>query len=326
MPRWQWPFFVLVTVCASGLLILPGCGTNEDPLWNRTKKKRVVASIVPLHCMAAHIAEPDAEVRCLLTTKGPHDFQPSPSDAKLISSADLFIANGLRLEDFLESLLRNAGNRKMRIVRTGDLIPKDLLVEASGIPHYHGDQLVVHKGIDPHVWLGVETATIQAEAIRDALIELDPEHAANYRQRADAFLADLRRLKEEAQGLDQLPGGLVTFHDSFRYFGKSFGITIAGAIQGLEGEAIGGAEMRRQIQDFKAKGVRLIGVEPQYPAKVAEELARGIGPEAKTIPLDPLETGPLAPDRAFYVDKNHYLATMRQNLDNLRKAQQKPMP
>src|SRR5688500_12428936 len=80
-----------------------GCGGGgaADP-WANTTKPRIVTSIVPLHSFAANVAEPDAEVRCLLITKGPHDFQPTPYDAKLLSSADLFIVNGLKLEGFLD--------------------------------------------------------------------------------------------------------------------------------------------------------------------------------------------------------------------------------
>jgi ABC-type Zn uptake system ZnuABC Zn-binding protein ZnuA len=297
-----------------------GCGTASDPWGPKTGKKRIVASIVPLHCFTALIAGDDADVRCLLTTKGPHDFQPSAHDARLVAGADLFITNGLGLEEFLESLIRSAGNRRLKVVKTGDRIPPALLKQADGTPHYHGDKLVSHKGTDPHVWLGIPQAIYQVEAIRDALCELDPPHADGYRQRASALIERLKKVQEENRGFPNLGGGLVTFHNSFQYFGESFGIPIAGAIRGLRGELIGEAELIQQAREFRMKEVKLIGVEPQYPKQVAENLARSIGGQVQVIELDPIETGPQATDREFYVDPEWYFQRLQRNLDNIRQA------
>lgn len=308
---------LLVALAAS---VLSGCGTAGDPWGPRTGKKRVVASIVPLHCFAAHIAGDDADVRCLLTTKGPHDFQPSAQDARLIAGADLLIINGLGLEEFLESLVRSAGNRRLKVVKTGDRILPHLLKQADGTPHYHGDKLVTHKGTDPHVWLGVPQAICQIEAIRDALCDLDPAHAEGYRQRAATLIERLRKMQQDNAGFTNFGGGLVTFHNSFQYFGESFGIPIVGAIRGLRGELIGEAELIQQAREFRMKNVRLIGVEPQYPKQVAENLARSIGGQVQVIELDPIETGPQAADREFYVDPEWYFQRLQQNLDNIRQA------
>jgi zinc transport system substrate-binding protein len=302
-----------------------GCGgEGADPWGPKTGKKRVVASIVPLHCFAAQIAGDDADVRCLLTTKGPHDFHPSAHDARLIAGADLFLINGLGLEEFLEALIRSAGNRRILVVKTGERIPPGLLKQADGTPHYHGDKLVSHRGTDPHVWLGVPQACYQIEAIRDALCQLDPQHAEGYRRRAEALTQRLKQLQQQNRDLPDLGGGLVTFHHSFQYFGESFGIPIAGAIRGLRGELIGEAELIQQAAEFRKKDVRLIGVEPQYPRHVAENLARSIGPAVQVIELDPIETGPQAADREFYVDPEWYFQRLQQNLDNIRQALARP--
>lgn len=305
---------------AALLALASGCGAAVDPWGPKTGKKRVVASIVPLHCFAALVAGEDADVRCLLTTKGPHDFQPSAHDARLVAGADLFIINGLGLEEFLESLIRSAGNRRLKVVKTGDRIPLSLLKQSDGTPHYHGDKLVTHKGTDPHVWLGVPQAICQVEAIRDALCELDPQHAEGYQQRASALIERLRKVQEENKDFPPLGGGLVTFHNSFQYFGESFGIPIAGAIRGLRGELISEAELIQQAREFRMKGVKLIGVEPQYPKQVAENLARSMGGGVQVIELDPIETGPQTSDREFYVDPEWYFRRLQQNLDNIRQA------
>jgi ABC-type Zn uptake system ZnuABC Zn-binding protein ZnuA len=311
----------VVCLAAALLPFAAGCGKAADP-WGGTTKPRVLTSIVPIHCLTACVAEPDAEVRCLLSGTGPHEFQSTPEDARMLSTADLFIVNGLGLEEFLHNLVRSAGNRKLKVVETAERIPPADRIEAEGLPHFHGDKLVVHKGTDPHVWLGVAEAKKQVEAIRDALKEVDPAHAAGYDQRAADVLARLDRLQAGAKDI-RVPGGLATFHDSFRYFGRSFNIPIAGTIRGVKAEEISVAELTRQAAEFRAKGVRLISVEPQYPRKVAESLAEAMGRDkVRLVELDPIETGPNAGDRNHYVDKNYYFERMEANLANLRRATQ----
>jgi ABC-type Zn uptake system ZnuABC Zn-binding protein ZnuA len=310
---------------AIGLAIwFAGCGGNSSSgdAWEGTNKPRVLTSITPLHCMAVHVAGEDAEVRCLLTSRGPHDYQSTPHDAKLLAGADLFIVNGFGLEEFLNPLVKASGNTKLRIERTADRIPKSQIIQASGEEHYHGDKLVRHTGNDPHVWLGIEEAKLQVQAIRDALSEYDPTHRAGYEQRAAAYLAQLDALKDKYSDL-KVPGGLVTFHDSFRYFGRSFKVPIVGTIRDLSGGEVAPAKLTAQAREFREKGVKLISVEPQYPRRVAESLAREIGPDVRLVELDPLETGPTVPGRRYFVDPDWYLKKMTENLENLRQAAQR---
>jgi zinc transport system substrate-binding protein len=314
----------LLTLC------LVGCsrtGSAADPWGSRTGQKRVLTTIVPLYCMTANIAGDDAVVRCLLTSQGPHDYQSAPDDAKLFAGADIFIMNGFGLEDFLSGLQRSAGNNQLRVVRLDDYLRdfaekekrKDLIIQASGVEHLHGDKLVRHTGPDPHIWLGIEEAKLQVDAICQALSAADPEHAANFRRRADEYAGKLAALKEEYKDL-QVPGGLVTFHDSFQYFGRSFGVKIEGTIRDLAGGEIAPAKLSAQAQEFRARGVKLISVEPQYPRRVAENLAREIGGNVRLIELDPIETGPSAEGRSYFVDPGYYLTKMRENLENLKQA------
>jgi zinc transport system substrate-binding protein len=294
-----------------------GCQRTPDP-WQGSTRLRVVASIAPLYCFTAQIAEPDADVLCLLSAKGPHDFQPTTHDAKLLGTADVLIVNGLGLEEFLDKVVAQSGNRMLKVVKAGEAIPKDQLLEAEGVPHYHGTQLVVHRGTDPHVWLGTAESKLMVDAIAMALGEKAPAQAAAFRTRAEAVKQKLDRLAAQGKEL-KLDGGLVTFHDSFRYFGRSFGIPIAGVIRGVRGEEAAASQIVEQAREFRAKDVRLIGVEPQYPRRVAESLAREIGPErVRIIELDPLETAPLVDGHAHKVDRDWYFKQMERNLQNLR--------
>lgn len=306
---------VLLLVLGVGIA---GCKAGSGPPdpWKGTTKLRIATSIAPLYCFAAHLAEPEGEVLCLLSSHGPHDYQPSAFDARLLSTADVFIVVGHGLEEFLDGMIRSSGNRSMKLVKAGEAVTNP--IEASGEPHFHGDQLVVHKGVDPHVWLGIQEARQMVAVIATALAERDPKYAELYRQRAQKLDERLVQLSEMGKEL-QLPGGLVTFHDSFRYFGRSFGIKIEGTIRGGRGEELSAAALAEQAREFKKKNVRLIGVEPQYPRAVAEKLANEIGrAEVRLVELDPIETAPLLPGETHKVDRDWYFKRMEQNLRNLR--------
>src|SRR3954469_25064549 len=81
-------------------LLGPGCSTARDPWASAGKdRKRVLASFAPLYCFAVNIAGDHAQVMCLTTTTGPHDYAASPRDALKVAGADLFLYNGLGLDN-----------------------------------------------------------------------------------------------------------------------------------------------------------------------------------------------------------------------------------
>lgn len=311
------------------LTMLVGCSSNGSGTaftspWKSTGKVKVLTSIVPVYCLTKMIAGDEAEVLCLMCAHGPHDFAPTQDDVKILAQADLFCVIGLGLEEFLNDMVRNAGNRNLKVVRTGLEMPTEMRIEGDGKEHYHGDKLVKHSGsYDPHIWLGMDEAGYMVDAISKALIDRDPPNEAVYKTRTTELKKKLAELK--TKGTEQLKhakGGLITFHNSFQYFSRSFGITIAGTIRDVKGDQpLSPAALREQAEEFRKMGVRVIGVEPQFPRGVAENLAKEIDAKnAKIIDLDPIETGPTLPDSPYQVKATYYLEKLEQNLRNLQKA------
>ena len=79
-------------------LVIGGCGkptpSTGDFSSNNTKPK-VAVSFAPLYCFATNVAGDDAEVKNVMTTTGPHDFNPTEADVQLVSKADIFFIVGL---------------------------------------------------------------------------------------------------------------------------------------------------------------------------------------------------------------------------------------
>ena len=139
------------------------------------------------------------------------------------------------------------------------------------------------------------------EAIRAQLARLDPESADGYRERAEAFTAELRALDDEvAATLADLPEErryLVTFHDAYGYFAARYGLTILGfVVEGPEEEPAAGA-IATLVERIEALDVPFIFTEPQFSARAIEQVARDSGAAVRTIP-----SGSLAEEYPSYVE------------------------
>jgi ABC-type Zn uptake system ZnuABC Zn-binding protein ZnuA len=309
---------------ALALGLLPsGCGGGDD-VWPDRPGPKVVVSFAPVYCWAVNVAGDDAVVKNMMTTTGPHDFNPTDTDARLVRRADLFFINGLGLDnDLAGAVKRGSGNNRLAVIDLGARLPADQLLEGQCNHDHAGHDHKHDHGTDPHVWLNPDYAVTMTEAIRDELKKADPGNAANYDRRAAEYVGKLRTLK--AEGLEKLKGKtdrkLVSFHESLAYFARSFDLTVTGVVQKTPGQEPNTDELAKLIDLCKAQKVRLVAVEPQYTANtsakaVLDELARkGAVTDAALVEIDPMETvTPAALTPAWYEER------MRANLDALARA------
>jgi zinc transport system substrate-binding protein len=139
---------------------------------------------------------------------------------------------------------------------------------------------------DPHIWLSPRNIRTIAAHIAGTLAEADPAHAEEYAKnlkaleaRADA--ADAR----VAAALAPLKGKeFFVFHPAFGYFADAYGLRqVPVEVEGKEPSA-------RQLGDFvrlaRARGIRVIFVQPQFSTRSAESVAREIG--GAVIPMNDL--------------------------------------
>jgi zinc transport system substrate-binding protein len=308
-----------------------GCSASK-PIWDDVPggNKRVLVSFPPLYCFVKSVAGPDAKVLSLLSTVGPHDYQPNAADSLKVRKADLFFINGLGLDEFVTKLVNSSGNRTIKVVEVGEAIPdKQLLAVAEEEPEHKGakDEHHHHGDHDPHVWLGLPEAVIMVQRIRDELIGIDPEHKDGYTKRADNYIKELEGLREHGRKVlaDKKNPRLIATHDSLRYFARSFQpeakLEIVGNIQINPGLAPDAAKLKELTAVAKKFNIRVLAVEPQYAQApiAAETLIREMGPVGKEIQIienDPLETVPAAAD----LDEGVYVRKMKSNIDTLAKA------
>lgn len=313
----------LVFVPTFGLL-LPGC--RSESAWPERPGPKVVVSFAPLYSFATSVAGEDAVVQSLMSTQGPHHFDPNPAQARVVYAADLFFVNGLGLDDSLaRKMIDGSGAAHIQLVNLGAALdPKKLREGTCSHDHDHGhDHDHDHEhATDPHVWLGVDHAIAFVGQIRDELKAVDPNHTAGYESRAAATVEKLHQLKTDGLALlkDKKDRNIITFHESLTYFAETFDLNIVDVIQKQPGREPTSKDLDKLIAACVEHKVRVIAVEPQYSSqssagRIIEELKRRGIENPVLVEIDPLETanpGDLSP--------NWYETRMRQNLRNLAEA------
>jgi len=320
LPKALW-IYVLTLITA--VIALRGC-TKAPAVWENVPggPTKVLVTIPPLYCFAKNVAGDDAAVLSLLTTQGPHDFEPNRMDTLKAAKADLFISVGLGLDEFVADIAKKSGNKKIEVMELGEtaLEPKKMLLasdehdeheakERDG-HHHHGE-------FDPHVWLGIDQAVVMVDYLGTTFQKIDPANKDKYAKRAEAYKEELKALKQE--GLNELKAKknkrLIAMHDSLRYFAQSFGLEIVGSIQPRPGVEADASKLKELARLCKEKDVRVIAVEPQFQNTAAEVLRshlKGKGIEVELVTVDPMET--VMPAE---LDAGYYVRTMRKNVKNL---------
>jgi len=259
---------------------------------------QVVASIYPVFVAALNVTAgvPGVEVKNMASPRVGclHDYQLTTGDARHLAEADLFLANGSGMEQFLE---------KIRLQW-----PLLSVVETSkGFPLMNGNA---------HVWVSPAGARRQVENIARALAAADPANAGRYAANAEAYNAKIEalefRMKTELAPYTNTP--IITFHEAFAYFAQDFGFDLAGVVEREPGQEPGARELADTIELVRAKHVKILFTEPQYSDRATAVIARETG--AKVYQLDPVVTGPSDPAEA----KEAYLVAMEKNLATLREA------
>ncbi len=220
------------------------------------------------------------DARCLLTPgRDPHTYNPTPADIRLLAQADLIIVNGLGFETWLDKLIKNSGFRGTLVTAAQGITP----LRSEDHDHDHGahDHDHDHGEIDPHAWQDLRNAARYVENIRDALATAAPDHADAIRARATAYLAELDALDTQfRERLAQLPKArrkIVTSHDSLRYLGEAYGVSVI-PIAGLRSDQEPSArQLAAIIRRVRREAVPAIFIESTTNPKIPTLLAREAG-------------------------------------------------
>jgi zinc transport system substrate-binding protein len=250
---------------------------------------RVVASITPLHAIAASVMEGAGAPELLLRgTASPHSYALRPSDAARLSRAQIVFWIGPELETFLVAPLARlpAGTRVIALSDAPGVLR--LPAREGGLwedAHAHGEGVS-----DPHLWLDPRNGIAIAQAMAEELAAADPVRAARYRANASAFAGRVQTLDAELArslaGVRTRP--YIALHDAYHYFEERYALSPAGAVT-VAVDRPAGVRRVVQIREHIAKaGVTCIFAPPQFSAKQVSALTEGL--PVRVTALDDLGT------------------------------------
>ena len=287
-------------------VLLAGCGAGQSADDGRL---RVVATTGQLGDAVVRVGGDRVHVDVLMGPGvDPHLFVASEGDVDLLQRADVIFYNGLFLEAQMADVLRQLGERKPSVAAAEAIDPQQLLPWANYADEY-----------DPHVWFDVTLWQQVVGAIRDTLVEVDPDHADSYRANAAAYLQELDELhayvQQRAAEVPAAQRVLVTAHDAFHYFGRAYGFEVRG-LQGISTAAEAGAADVRDLADFiAARQLPAIFVETSVPVRTVEALQAAVADRGFQVEIG----GSLYSDALGDAESDGatYIGMVRHNIDTI---------
>lgn len=282
---------VAAAVLVGVVLTTAACGVTagEDPDGSASGDGQgpapglvVLTSVDPITDLAQQVLGDRGEASSLVAAGDSHTFEPSPRDAIRMSEADLFLANGLGLNEAAVALAEANLPQGAPIVILAELALGEGEVVVGEESHAHNGEAHAHEGeANPHVWMNVAHAIDYVGHISQALADRDPAGASTYEENAAAYIRELEALDQAiAEAIATIPPEnrtLVTYHDSWAYFGPRYGLDHVEAVQPDDFSEPSAAEVRTMVDEIRALGVPAVFGAREFPSDVLATIADATG-------------------------------------------------
>ena len=292
-------------------LVIGACGGDSENTSQNADREdtrlKVVTTVSPITSIVENIGGPRISLEGVVPEGvNSHTFEPTPSMAKLMAGADLIIINGLFLEEPTLALAESNKKEDAVILALGDrsVTPDEwqfdfTFPESAGHPN-------------PHLWPDPNLGLRYAELVQDRLAALDPDNAAYYAGNLEIFRGKVEKMDQAIRAaVATVPEGnrkLLTYHDSWAYFAKQYGMEVIGAVQPSNFSQPSVREVAELIDQVKELGLPAVFGSKVFSSDVLEAIAS----EADVQFIDDLADDDL-PGKPG--DPDHtYLGLMKQNL------------
>lgn len=312
----------------------------------------VVTSFYPMYIATLNIVDGVDGVR-LENLSEPqtgclHDFQLTPEDMKLLSTADVFVINGGGIESFMSDVAK--AYPKLDVVEACEdvaLLSEDDDETDGAHDHDHdtdaesdsdhdhdhdadaesesdhdhdhdvdaesdSDHDHDHGDENAHAWMSVPRYRTMVQTIASRLAEKDAKHADEYYANAKAYDAKLAVLEEKIDSLKSFTGGqnIIIFHEAYEYVADDFSMNVCYLLDLDEERSVSAGEVKQVIGAIKDDGVSVILAEELYGKSMGDTVSRET--DVHMVYIDPLNRGEY--------DKDSYLDGMEHNIELIKDA------
>ena len=228
--------------------------------------KNIVVTTSYLYDIVEKIAGDTVNVELIIPAgEDPHLYIAKPEDLKKLQSADLVLYHGLHFEGKMVEVLDKLG------ISVSKQFPKDK------IGSMEEDGQVI---IDPHFWFDISLYKMAVEETKKALSNLNPKDADLSEKNTEKYLSELTQLDNYIiENIQKIPEGqryLITPHDAFNYFSKSYGITVK-APQGVSTSSeVSNSDIQETIDFIVEHKIKAVFAESTTDPARMEKLREGV--------------------------------------------------
>lgn len=222
-----------------------------------------------------------------------HNYTLTTSDLKKLEKADVFIKNGLEIENFMDKIVSSFS--KLNVVNSSEKLENIIKDDDE---------------INGHTWTSIDNNIKQVENIKNKLKEANPQNSEVYEKNANTYIEKLKTLKQkyETELIDLKGKKVVSLNESFSYLQRDLGLDSIEVQLDHEESTMSAEMLKNIIEDMKKEDIKIIIIDKNDNEKNAQNLANETG--AKIYKLDSCLTGNM--------DKDAYLNAMNENLNSLK--------
>ena len=264
-----------------------------------------------------------------------HDFQMTPADMKLLSTADVFVINGGGIESFMSDV---AGSYpELEIVEAcqdisllgeseDDAQHEEAHVEDESHAHdearheeshveeesHDHDEVHAHGGENAHAWMSVKLYRSQVATIASRLAEIDPDNSEAYLQNAREYDQKLEKLQEKQEEIMELAAGknIIIFHEAYEYVASDYGMNVSYTMDLDEERQVSAGEVAEVIDEIRQNNVSIILAEELYGKNMGDAVIKEA--DVQVIYIDTLNRGDYGADS--------YITGMTNNIELIKAA------
>jgi len=230
---------------------------------------KVVASFTVLADVVKQVGGDHVSVTSLVGPNGdPHEFEPSPADARHLKAAQVTFVSGEGLEGWMDRLITASGYKGTPVTASDGVNTRTMEEDGKTVT-------------DPHVWNSPVNVKVWVANIEKALSAADPADAAAFKTNADHYTKKLDELDIYAHSkFDKVADDrrkVLTSHDAFGYFGREYKVSFLAPLGVSTESEASAADVAKLIEQIKAEHVTTYFFENSNDPRLVRQVANATG-------------------------------------------------
>jgi manganese/zinc/iron transport system substrate-binding protein len=232
------------------------------------KEKYILVTTQMLYDIVVNLVDESFEVDYLMGEgTDPHLYKFSQNDLQKLNKATIVICNGLHLEGKMNFVLEKIAKNKI-VISVGDSLSKKDLIPISD------------KLYDPHIWFDIDLWKQCTKVVSNNLQKRYSNYKIKILKKEFSYVNQLNNLQKFIKSeIEKIPTGqrvLISSHDAFRYFEKSWNFPVK-ALQGVSTTAEYGLKDIQDLVDFiYDRKIKAVFVETSLPPKGLQAVVKGL--------------------------------------------------